>query len=460
MSFKNELSGKKITIIGSGISGRAAAKFASSAGAKVFVSEIKQNISEETSSALKDMEIPFEFGGHSERTWKTDLIVLSSSVSPSSPAVKGAFERGIPVTSELDFVYPFIKDRIIGVTGSNGKTTTTSLIGHFLEACGYKTAVAGNIGNPASLYAGVNLDFLVLELSSFQLYWIKSLKVDLGIITNLAPDHIDWHGSFENYVKSKSKLIKSRKPGAPAIIQLREMKTLDAESCHDIVPLSWSGLGKDSQGILIKGEKIFLNYDGSSECLAEFKDIPLLGKHNVENVAMALAAIRLLKIPPLGPSELFKGYIAPKHRCQFVAKINGITFIDDSKGTNVAATSTALGSIKGEKIIILGGKGKGEDYTPLVKSIKENANKAIVLGEEKVKIIKALLEGGFSNVYEVKTMEEAVLLAYKIASPGETVLLSPACTSWDMYESYVKRGEHFISLVNKLGKAGRNVGIS
>ncbi len=460
MSFKSEISEKRISIIGAGVSGRALAVLASSLGAEVFVSDTKSILPEDTIDIFHKNGVSFETGGHSERSWDTDLLVLSSGISPDSEAVREGMKRNIPIIGEIDFVYPFLNGRIIGVTGSNGKTTTTSLIGHFFEVCGYKTAVAGNIGNPAALYANTNNDFIVLELSSFQLYWSKCLQVDLAVITNLAPDHIDWHGSYANYVNSKANLLLLRKPEAQAIIQKRDMKALNIEKDKNSVPLTWGEPCLSGTSIVIKDQKILLNTPNGIIPLAHCQDIPLVGTHNVENVAMALSALSLMGVVHPVPKELFKGFNPPPHRCQFVAEINGVRYIDDSKGTNVAASVTAINSIEGNKIVILGGQGKGENYHPLAESLKKSVIAAIVLGDEKPRIIAELQKVGYENIYDVQNMEEAVSLAYRIAVPGITVLLSPACTSWDMYASYKKRGEHFHSLVNTIlkGKSdGRNL---
>ena len=352
---------------------------------------------------------------------------------------------------ELDFLAPHLSGKIVGVTGSNGKSTTTSLLGHMLKKREFRTAVAGNIGISLAEAAGKTWDYIVVELSSFQLFWNTSLSCDLAIVTNLAPDHIDWHGSYGEYVLAKKNILTTRKKNSPAILQLRDRAALEVEDTAEkgITPFYWKGENDPSSLSSLfadEGRKaVFLRQEGKEHYLFSFTDLPLLGSHNIENAAMAAGALRLLGIPgDLGP--LFEGFRGLEHRCEFVAKKNGKIYIDDSKGTNVASSATALSSIPGIKVVILGGKGKGEDYAPLAEAVKKEALAAVVLGEEREKITAALVTAGFGAIIKASDMEDAVHLAAEF--PGaEVVLLSPACTSWDMYPNYKKRGEHFREIV-------------
>lgn len=434
---------EKITIIGSGVSGFALAFLAKKLGHKVFVSDAGE-IKEELKQKFTEQGIQFEDGGHSQKVLECDKIVPSPSVRHNLPILQMARDNNIPVVGELDFVYPYLNGKLISVTGSNGKTTTTSLIGHLLKEQGYKTAVGGNIGLGIAELAFEPFDYIVLELSSFQLSRARAFQTNVGIVTNLAPDHIDWHGSYEAYVEAKAVLLHSITYGGLAICQLRDKKSLETKEYVNRKFISWSQAGEDN---IYCSEKDSCAFIGANK-LFDFANTTLLGKHNMENVAMALTALEFFKVS--SSKDALQSFKAPDHRCNFVAKKNGITFVNDSKGTNVAATVTALTSIPNKKVIILGGQGKGESYDPLAPVVAKNASYAVLLGEEKEKIAASLKNIKFDTFEFVNSMREAVAVAYARAKSGETVLLSPACTSWDMYPSYIARGEDFAKCVKEL----------
>jgi UDP-N-acetylmuramoylalanine--D-glutamate ligase len=446
----DELHNKRIAVLGAGVSGKAIAELASKLGASVFVSD-SGKLSAETAADLKAAGITWEDNGNTTRLLDADEIVISSGISPDNAMLKEAALRGIPVVGELDFVYPYLSGTTIAVTGSNGKTTTASMTGYLLDRAGYVTVTAGNIGNPIAKAAGLEYDFIVLELSSFQLYWADKFRCDVAIVTNLAPDHINWHGSYEKYVEAKSKIIKSLYEGGAAIIQKNDVRTLGADSVTSF-PLSWGSPEECEPGIYMdeKTNAAYLSGGGHGliHRLFSFSDVKLLGAHNLENTAMATAALSLFNINITG--EMISSYVPPKHRCAFAGETNGIIFVDDSKGTNVAATVTAMRSLPGNKIIILGGQGKGEDYAPLADAVVKYTTFAVLLGEEKERIASALKNAGYSSFTFVSTMDEAVETAYSKATLGDTILLSPACTSWDMYPNYGARGEHFCSIVKSI----------
>jgi len=444
MTFDKDLTGRKISVIGAGVSGSALAGLAKELGADVFVSDAKE-LSADTEAFFKKEDIAYEAGGNTERLLDADEIIISSGISPDVPILGEAVSRGIKLVGELDFVYPYLSGTVIAITGSNGKTTTASMTGYFLEQCGLKTITAGNIGNPVAKAAGDDYDFIVLELSSFQLYWTEKFKCDVAIVTNLAPDHIDWHGSYKKYVEAKAKIIRCLNDNGTAIFQKRDASDLNIPEGMGF-PLIWGKTVKEVPGIYMdesmKGA--FLNGGNSSTTckLFDFSSVKLLGTHNMENAAMSLAVPALFNLGEIPPSVI-SSYIPPKHRCAYAGEKGGITFVDDSKGTNVAASITAMSSLSGTKVIILGGKGKGEDYAPLAEAALRYTKYAVILGSEKEKIAAALDKAGYSDYTVVSTMEEAVTTAFEKAESGDTVLLSPACTSWDMYPNYGARGDHF-----------------
>ncbi|MBQ9419686.1 MAG: UDP-N-acetylmuramoyl-L-alanine--D-glutamate ligase [Synergistaceae bacterium] len=445
----------KISVIGAGVSGQGLALLARELGAQVFVSEKKQ-LTNETKELFTKNNIKFEEGGNTSRAFDADEILISSGISPKSEILIEAHKLGAKLTGELDYVLPKIKAKnLICVTGSNGKSTVTSLTGHILNRAGLKAGTGGNLGTASSTFTKENFDVVVLELSSFQLARAKNnLRSSVSIVTNIAPDHIDWHGSFENYVEAKSRVLSLRDPDGWGIIQDRDVEILNASG--KLIALSWNELpSHNTTGKIFMDENsqaAFLTLEGTREKLFDFSDTTLIGSHNLENVAMCLCAARLLGVDISNVKFLLEGFKPLPHRCENAGTVNGVQYIDDSKGTNVAATITAMTSIKGRKIIILGGQGKGEDYEPLAEAVKANCNFAVLIGEEAPKIQNALEKSGFNNFKRASTMEEAVKISAGLASPGMVVLLSPACTSWDMYKSYKARGEHFCKIVKEISQ--------
>ena len=452
---------KKISVIGAGVSGKGLAMLAKNLGAEVFVSEQK-NINDELKELFKKNNIEFEEGGNTSKVFDSDEILISSGISPKSEILVEAGKKEIKLTGELDFVLPNIKTKnLICVTGSNGKSTVTSLTGHILNKAGLKAGTGGNLGTASSTFTQENFDAVVLELSSFQLARAKNnLHSKISIVTNIAPDHIDWHGSFENYVEAKSRVLSLREPEGWGIIQDRDLEILNAEG--KLITLSWSKEPKNkTQGHIFmneEGQEAILTLNGKTKKLFNFSDTTLIGAHNLENVAMCLCAAELLNIEINNNVKfLLEGFKPLPHRCELAGIIDGVKYIDDSKGTNVAATITAMTSIKGRKIIILGGQGKGEEYSQLAEAVKNECDFAVLLGEEAPKIQKALESSGYKNFKRVADMEEAVDVCESSAKSGMIVLLSPACTSWDMYKSYKARGEHFCKIVReKISKLNHN----
>lgn len=433
---------KRITVVGAGVSGRALAVFAARRGTKVFVTDCCGELPAETEELFRWNSIGWETGAHTRQCCECDLMVLSSGVSEKSTAARLAREAGIPVQGEVDFIAPFLSGKIIAVTGTNGKTTCTSLIGHILRSNGVDAVTAGNIGEPLASRAEEQHDALVLELSSFQLHWNSQLRPDVAVLTNLAPDHIDWHGSYENYIADKCRIFLPKSESCFAVVH-------ESDAFRVPVGRAVCALGNGACRISANGEDVAL-IDGENRTLLFRKNsLKLLGAHNLENAAMSAAAA-VLAFPGINPSEGIESFEAPRHRCEKVAEHGGVLYIDDSKGTNVAAAVTALRSIAGRKVVILGGQGKGENYELLARTVREEAFAAVVLGSEAEKILAALRHDGYESAHRAKDMEEAVKKASRLAREGDKVLLSPACTSWDMYKNYKERGDHFAALVRQL----------
>ncbi len=448
--------GNRVTVIGSGISGFSIAKLAAKLGYSVLVSDRKQ-IDGSMIDTYRRYGIRFESGGHTEDIFQCDRMILSSGIGPGSEPVMKAMEKGLKVEGEVDFTAPYLKGRILGVTGSNGKTTTTLMTGHLFERAGIRVGVAGNVGSPLADHAGQDNEVLVVELSSFQLFWANDLILDLAVVTNVEPDHIDWHGSLEEYFSAKRKITEMVSDSGRVICQERDIPLLFPRENMRVraIPLVW---GNDmnsgySTAIFMKENQAWIHDAAQSVRLFDHSDVHLLGRHNIENAAMSAAAFCLLGGDMDGAGESLASFKAPPHRCELVDIIEGVSYVDDSKGTNVAASVAALRSLDGRKIIILGGKGKGEDYSPLAEAVASEVDLAILIGEEKTRLRESLENYGVVvQIREAASMEEAVLVASRFSKPGNVVLLSPACTSWDMYSSYKERGEDFINCVKRIRK--------
>ena len=440
----------KLTVIGAGVSGQGLALLAHTLGENVLVSEQK-NIPEDVKALFAQNNIAYEEGHTSKVFEDTSEILISSGIPPQSKILREAEKKGMKLTGELDYVLPHIRTQnLVCVTGSNGKSTVTSLIGHILNRAGLKAGTGGNLGTSSAKFTQEDFDAVVLELSSFQLARAtKNLRSKVSIITNLAPDHIDWHGSYEAYVEAKNRVLSLRDPDGWGIIQDRDFDTLTPSG--KIITLSWteSPSHKTAGHIFMKDSEAVLTLNGETIPLFRYTDTTLIGSHNLENAAMSLCAVYLLGVRG-NAKFLLEGFRPLPHRCEHAGTVDGVQYIDDSKGTNVAATITAIQSIPGRKIIILGGQGKGEDYTPLAEAVKSECDSAVLIGEEAGKIQDALERTGYTNFHRVSTMEEAVQVSRSLAKPGMVVLLSPACTSWDMYKSYKARGEHFCRIVREM----------
>ena len=456
----------KLTVIGAGVSGQGLAMLARSLGENVLVSEQK-TIPGEVKALFSQNNIAYE-EGHSPKVFDdTTAILISSGIPPQSQILTEAQARGMKLIGELDYVLPHIRtNNLVCVTGSNGKSTVTSLIGHILTRAGLKAGTGGNLGTASAKFTQEDFDAVVLELSSFQLARAtRNLRAKVAVITNLAPDHIDWHGSYDAYVQAKNNVLTLRAPDGWGIIQDRDFDALKPSG--KIIVLSWTAKPQHSTTghIFMKDDEAVLTLNGETRTLFKYSDTTLIGTHNLENVAMSLCAVHLLtplNLPLSGETShhvkgglggvhhLLEGFRPLPHRCEHAGTIDGVQYIDDSKGTNVAATITAMKSIPGRKVIILGGQGKGEDYAPLAEAVKSECDAAVLLGEEAGKIQAALERAGYTSFHRVATMDEAVKVSRSLASPGMVVLLSPACTSWDMYKSYKARGEHFCKLVREL----------
>jgi len=449
-----ELKNKRVLVVGAGKSGISAARFLREQGAKVTISDSRSAAALAGEiPALMDAGIMVEAGGHGLLTFRRqDLIVVSPGVPMDTPEVRQVVALGMPVIGELELASRFLKGQVIAITGSNGKTTTTTLVGEILKRGGMETLVGGNIGLPvidliAESRPGT---WNVLEVSSFQLETVVEFRPRIAAVLNITPDHLDRHKTFANYAAAKAR-ITERQDAEDFLVLNGENKDAQMVAARTRAQVFWFSTRRPiKQGSFVHGESVvFLAKEGGkAEPVMPVSEISLRGAHNVENVLAAVTIARLAGVP----SDLIRvgvrEFKAVEHRLELVRVSNGVEFYNDSKATNVDAAMKALASFPGGVHLILGGKDKDSAYTQMAGLLRERAVVVYTIGSAAEKIGREL--GGVVKIVEAGTLEVAVAEAAKAASPGDVVLLSPACSSFDQFESYEHRGRRFRELVAAL----------
>ncbi|GGK42279.1 MULTISPECIES: UDP-N-acetylmuramoyl-L-alanine--D-glutamate ligase [Flavobacteriaceae] len=441
-----------LVVLGAGESGVGAAILGKQKGYNVFVSD-KGEITKKYKKVLLNNEIPFEEGTHSEsKIFQADVVMKSPGIPDKVAVIQELIERKIPVISEIEFASKYTKGIIVGITGSNGKTTTTLLVNHILKKANLNVGMGGNIGASfAQQVAENNFDIHVLELSSFQLDGIVNFAPHIAIITNITPDHLDrYNNKFENYINSKFRITENQTENDFLIYDADDevitnwLKNNKVKAT--LLPFS---LGKElEEGVFLKDNNIQIKYK-TEDIIMGITTLALKGKHNTKNAMAAAMTATLLKVRKDTIRESLEDFEGAEHRLESVLKINGVQYINDSKATNVNATFYALDSMKTPTVWIVGGVDKGNDYLDLMPLVREKVKAIICLGVDNHKIVQT-----FNNVVdlivETAGAEEAVKVAYKIAEKGDAVLLSPACASFDLFESYEDRGNQFKQAVREL----------
>jgi UDP-N-acetylmuramoylalanine--D-glutamate ligase len=446
-----DVKGKRILVVGLGKSGVAAALFLQARGARVTVSDAKaeEQLRQEI-PALLDKGITVESGGHGERTFRDqDLIVLSPGVPVDVPLVGQARSRGVPVIGEIELASRFLKGHLVAITGSNGKTTTTTLAGEVISMGGYETLVGGNIGTPAiSLVEESTSDtYNVLEVSSFQLETIESFHPEIAVILNVSPDHLDRHRTFQAYVAAKARIFEQQRESDFAVLNAGDKTCLELAN-HIRAQTRWFSRREVKSGAYVKDGKIYWKDDEGEQEMMPVSEIPLKGAHNLENVLAAVCVGRLVGCERHRIRRAVQEFKAVEHRLEFVASVNGVEYYNDSKATNVDATLKALESFPSGIHIILGGKDKGSDYSALSALLKERARRVYTIGAAAEKI--ELQIAGAAEIVHAETLEAAVRRAAESAVAGDVVLLAPACASFDQFENYEHRGRVFKEAVQAL----------
>jgi UDP-N-acetylmuramoylalanine--D-glutamate ligase len=448
-----ELKGKKVLVVGLGKSGLAAALFLRRRGAQVTVSDIRSaEALAKDIPALLEEGINVEAGGHGLLTFRRqDLIVVSPGVPLDTPELAQVRSFGLPVIGELELAARFLKGKTLAITGSNGKTTTTSLVGDILKAAGMPTLVGGNIGVPVIALIDESTDetWSVLEVSSFQLESTQQFHPAIAVILNITPDHLDRHGTFENYALAKERIFAAQHEQDFVVLNADNVRAAAAAS-RSVARVYWFSLEFPvSQGAFVDAGQIVYraSKDAPVETVMPLSGIPLKGEHNVENVLAAVCAARLAGAPAAIIRRAVENFRAVEHRLEYVATINGVEFYNDSKATNVDATAKAIAAFSTGIHLILGGKDKNSDYTQLSELLRAHVRAVYTIGSAAAKIESQLR--GVVAIHSCETLDKAVTTAAAAAHPGEVVLLAPACSSFDQFESYEHRGRIFKELVHE-----------
>jgi UDP-N-acetylmuramoylalanine--D-glutamate ligase len=449
-----DLVGKRVLVVGLARTGLVASLFAAGYGATVTATDIRSEEElAETASKLRAAGVRLELGEHNPKTFgEQDLIVVSPGVPGNLTALRAARAAGVPVWSEIELAWRFMRGKLVAITGSNGKTTTASLIAHILKTSGTSTLLGGNIGVPllSLVESTTEATVTVAEISSFQLETIEAFRPEIGVLLNLSPDHLDRHSSFEEYATAKMRLFENQLDRDVAVLNADDPEvTRRMPSCQRI--FWFSRRKRVAQGAFLRDNQIMIRHEGSELAVGQRDEIALRGEHNLENVLAACAASYLAGATPAGIASGIKTFHGVEHRLEPVGKIGGVEFYNDSKATNVDAALKAIEAFSGPLIVILGGKDKGSPYAPLREPLRRNARLVILIGEASQKIAADL--GDAAQLMQVGTLDRAVQAAIERARSGDVVLLAPACSSFDQFENYEQRGRAFKRLVEKFANA-------
>jgi UDP-N-acetylmuramoylalanine--D-glutamate ligase len=446
-----ELKDKRVLVVGLGKSGVASALFLKAHGARVAVSDTKSGDELHNEiPVLLDHGITVETGGHGERTFRgQDLIVVSPGVPVDAAPLVQARSLGEPVIGEIELAAQFLPGPIVAITGSNGKTTTTTLTGEILTAGGIATLVGGNIGTPAISLAeqAKRETVIVLEVSSFQLETIQTFRPKIAVVLNVTPDHLDRHRTLEHYVAAKERIFENQRGDDFAVLN-EDDPTCRAMAARTRAQVFWFSRQREvKQGAWVRDGNILFRQDEHQREIMQVTEIPLKGAHNLENVLAAVCASALMGCAPEKIRQAVRDFKAVEHRLEFVATIRGVDYYNDSKATNVDATIKALESFPSNLHLILGGKDKGSDYTVLNDLLRQRVKRVYTIGAAAAKI-ESQIQG--VELVHAETLENALRKVNAAAQPGDVVLLAPACASFDQFKSYEHRGKVFKEIVRGL----------
>jgi len=445
-----ELEGKKVLVVGLARTGVATVRFLKEKGARVSATEIRPRQElEETAREMEEAKVAVEWGGHRTETFLSqDLIVVSPGVDLAIPPIQEAVRKGIRVISELELAYHYISTPLIGVTGTNGKTTTTLLLGEMLKEAGKEVGVGGNVGEPLILFADgpKRWDLLVVEISSFQLEGIEAFRPSMALLLNVTEDHLDRYASYQDYIEAKARIFMNQRSEDRAVLNRDDPIVMGLSERVKAKRTFFSTKEGLTEGAFSDGETIFVRTEGKEESYSLSK-APLKGAHNVENMTAAAVSARSVGAGPEAVQRALDRFQGLEHRLEFVREVQGVRFYNDSKGTNVGSVVKSLESFREPVILIAGGKDKRGDLSPLKGLIRERVKRLILIGEARERMAREL--GGMTDTEKAETLEEAVGMAFRSSEPGDVVLLSPACSSFDMFKDYKERGRVFKEAVRR-----------
>ncbi len=447
-------SGRKTLVVGLASTGVSCSRFLAKCGASVVATDMKP--ASELPGAIKalvDMGVEVRAGGHNRVSLEgVETVVVSPGIPYKHPLLVEARAKGIEVISDIELAYRFIDAPVIAVAGTNGKSTTTTLIGRMLEDAGRAVFTGGNLGTPAIEYveAGLCADFCVLEVSSFHLETTKDFNPHIGALLNVTEDHLERYDDFNHYARTKFRLFENQTPGDWAIVNVND-PVIAARAKMGLgkgktIPFTSAGALKE--GVFLRdGDIVYIGPGGAEETypVAWFR---LKGLHNIENIMAAVATARLSGVARSVIIKTLESFTGLPHRMEFVRELNGVVYVDDSKGTNIGSLDMALQGINGKVVLIAGGRDKGGDYGTLTKAVKSKVKFMVLIGEARFKMKDAL--GRLTDTVLANSLEEAVGAARAKAESGDTVLLCPACSSFDMFKDYKERGDEFKRLVRML----------
>ena len=450
-----ELQGKKILVVGLARTGVAVARFLAQQGARVTVTDMREEeLLADTLAQLADLDIDFELGRHVPHTFlMADLIVVSPGVPMDIKPLTMARAQKRRVVSEVELASWFIEAPMIAITGTNGKTTTTTLTGEIFRACGFETFVGGNIGNPLIELAsgGERVDRVVVELSSFQLEGVESFRPHIAVLLNITEDHLDRYQSYQEYIDAKLRIFENQGPDDFAVLNMDDPLVAACAGKLKARVFPMSRLKELEQGISYQDG--FITFSWQGKVLRFGTDgLKLKGVHNLDNIMASLASALLMRCDGDCAYAAVTSFKGLPHRMEFVAEIGGVAYYEDSKGTNVGSVVKSLESFDSGITLIAGGKDKGGSYEPLAPLVAQRVSHLVLIGEAKERMKKEL--GALTDTHLTESLEEAVALAAELTRPGGVVLFSPACSSFDMFKNYEERAERFKAAVRALQPEG------